>query len=1103
MADPNPAAPNPQDDADRIRLKRLAKLQASQATTSFSDSSSRPASATPNTSKPSTPAPKADGPRPQAASPPIQRPPVGVSKPTAVQGSVPPPAKRKAVAKLDLASWEDQTIQDILRVTLSKETAEKSGHEITWLKHLQQELVSESISADSLSTDLIDRLLIARLELNPQEMTDDLEYLPALVSLPPITIFEYLVGSWKRLNAARVALNKKNYPPPDTQQAIIKLDKLRELLISYAGLTLQEPEMFPQPQGRVIGAPELVKPLLSLSALSTPLLTGPTTDPNTLDSSDVEQFIQELAHRFENDELESVLGPVIKGLLHNECLFRPEGLAGGDAGWRGVISGLELLVSIKSIAILITKMPEFNPSDATAPTIEKVSLLGPLCRLGVFGKEWPDIAKSYFVESEGRRRTDIESSYASLRGTLKSLQTSLFHIFNNLVRASADSREAVLQYFARVISLNKRRAGTHVDPETVASDGFMVNLQIILYKFADPFIDATYSKMDRVDPLFYIHSDRIELSDETRIKATSEEANEWASANRDPRASAPNFISHIFFLCIAMGHYGYLKTIGSYNELARHVDDTQRHLDWIEQEGSWVGTLQQSRVEMAIRLRKLELDKLRSHMHAYQAALLDPELVFASINFMTFLSTWLIRQVDPKKSHPKPVVQLPLPEEVPMAFRILPEYIIEDIADFMLFSTNAAPDKWEMSGRTELLTFVLTFLTSTWYIKNPFLKSKVNDVLFIATQYYGRERSGLLGNMLNTEPLALKHLIPALTHFYIEVEQTGASSQFYDKFNSRRSIAHVLKIVWPNQNHRDAVDREAKNVDKFVRFVNLMMNDVTYLLDESVNNISQIHNIENEMKDKAAWAAQTPQHREEREQTLRGLERQASMYTRLGARTVELLKVFTGQTKEPFMMPEIVDRLAAMLDYNLNALAGPRCQELKVRNPQKLGWDPRSLLRDIIDVLVNLSDQEAFTKAVANDGRSYSKELFEQAARIAIKRGIKTETEIAPFRLFIEKVEEAKANMEAEEDLGEVPDEYLDPLMFTLMRDPVMLPSSKAVMDIATIKSHLLSDTKDPFNRAPLRIEDVIPMPDLKAKIDAFLIERRNKRIANAMDTSA
>lgn len=88
--------------------------------------------------------------------------------------------------------------------------------------------------------------------------------------------------------------------------------------------------------------------------------------------------------------------------------------------------------------------------------------------------------------------------------------------------------------------------------------------------------------------------------------------------------------------------------------------------------------------------------------------------------------------------------------------------------------------------------------------------------------------------------------------------------------------------------------------------------------------------------------------------------------------------------------------------------------------------------------------------------------------------------------------------------------------MATLMRDPVILPSSRAVIDRSTIKSHLLSDTKDPFNRAPLALEDVIPSecllipnrhkmrlysmkfldPELKERIDAFLAERRNKDTA-------
>ena len=51
----------------------------------------------------------------------------------------------------------------------------------------------------------------------------------------------------------------------------------------------------------------------------------------------------------------------------------------------------------------------------------------------------------------------------------------------------------------------------------------------------------------------------------------------------------------------------------------------------------------------------------------------------------------------------------------------------------------------------------------------------------------------------------------------------------------------------------------------------------------------------------------------------------------------------------------------------------------------------------------------------------------------------------------------------------------LDPLMATLMTDPVILPSSKATLDRSTIRSILLSDPHDPFNRAPLKIEDVVP----------------------------
>ncbi len=63
---------------------------------------------------------------------------------------------------------------------------------------------------------------------------------------------------------------------------------------------------------RPVGASVLIVPLLSLSALSAPLLSAPPSSPNVLTPSDIEQFIQDLACRFEpTNEIDNVLGPVV------------------------------------------------------------------------------------------------------------------------------------------------------------------------------------------------------------------------------------------------------------------------------------------------------------------------------------------------------------------------------------------------------------------------------------------------------------------------------------------------------------------------------------------------------------------------------------------------------------------------------------------------------------------------------------------------------------------------------------------------------------------------------------------------------------------------
>ena len=85
---------------------------------------------------------------------------------------------------------------------------------------------------------------------------------------------------------------------------------------------------------------------------------------------------------------------------------------------------------------------------------------------------------------------------------------------------------------------------------------------------------------------------------------------------------------------------------------------------------------------------------------------------------------------------------------------------------------------------------------------------------------------------------------------------------------------------------------------------------------------------------------------------------------------------------------------------------------------------------------------------------------------------------------------DAAAAEEEEADLGEIPDDFLDPGMYTLMTDPIKLPSG-GTMDRANILRHLLTDETDPFTRQPLKAEDLVPDTELKAKIDAWIAERK------------
>ncbi|KAI9019583.1 ubiquitin elongating factor core-domain-containing protein [Phycomyces nitens] len=1054
-------------DADKIRLKRVAKLQqqAEEQRRNQEQKQQKDQKAPEKrTMTPPQPLPSIE---PESYKRPIKVPVSTATTSPPVQKPVPVPAQPSITKPVGSAKsfedWQNDVLSRILQVTLDPEAAYKQGGSI-YLEGMVTELEEEQEPKPfKLSQSLMDRVLVARLSLDPNESYPNIPQ--AIQQDLKSSHFDYLINCWKRAQEIKrnTLTRSKNLERAVLDRRLAVLDSVKLLLVSYSGLVLQIPDMFPQLDNQQhLGPSQLVSRLLA--------------QPDTAQGLPTD-YLSEMISRFADDGLDTILGAplaMISDQVRKITILD---------NFKPFVQSLSLLCENKSVATVLPTLPEFDPETTNARTIEELSLLGPYFKLSAYPGSAPKVAENLFQNAENRNSGDLESCKNGVRGTIQNIQRSLFSVSSCLVRASATSREGLLAYFSHVLRLNQKRAQIQVDPQTVATDGFMHNVAAIMLTFCDPFLDVGASKVDKIDTAYFRTSRRIDIKEDTKINATEEQSDAYYSA---PIPNKPhNFITEAFFITLASMHYGPIRSLVNYNELIREYNEAKKHHERAQQDAvRLTNNTQRVMQDFVAKRLKANLETMTMHKLAYESMVLDPEFLTQTMRFYNLVMAWMVRMVDPAHRHPWTPVKLPLPQDIPDAFSMLPEWIVEDIVEFFIFVGKFGYDTQviKMNPQTELVTFIITFLRNTKYIKNPYLKAKFVEILFFYTYPIAKGVPGELEAMLNSHPLALEHLVPSLMTFYVEVEQTGASSQFYDKFNIRYNISHVMKTIWSHPAHRAKLREESRNPEVFTRFVNMLMSDVTYLLDESLSKLAEIHQIQTEMEDSATWDAQPEQQRQEREGQFRSLERQAQSYVSLGNETVNMLTYLTAEVVEPFLVNEIVDRLAAMLDYNLSQLVGPKCTGLNVKNRKKYHFEPRALLSQIIDIYLNL-DSQTFIEAIARDGRSYRKEYFSKAASILLKHGLKQTDDIAALELIVRKVEDAvRSGAEEEEELGDVPDEYLDPLFFTLMEDPVVLPTSGVIVDRSTIRAHLLGDTRDPFNRTPLSMDMVQPGKDLYFK---------------------
>lgn len=999
-------------------------------------------------------------------------------------------AKTQPQQQVSFERWRANELKRTLSVTMSTKDEAES---LIYLQSLSEELHS----TDLISVDGPDTVLTALI------FEDG-------VSNRFKSPLHYLYNCWSNANDHKRLLNRNALY---YNEKLEFYNEVLRLTSGYASIIFYEPDTF-------IDAPDLNAIIDELISNINRYLDFWVSILNSIvDNQTQIEFLDSILPRI-TDQIDSSL---------DSNSLSTAAPSTNTSKYHNILWIIELLTLNKGICGYIYKLDIFNPNGSSGVELELNTFLGKILRISPL---LPKISVNNYIGV--LNKNEIKTINQSLESTYSFLLSKLFNIVDSLIRVSNESRAAVLKFMSDLINKNHLRMSEHADDKKLSSDSLILNITMILIKLAEPILrDGKFSKIDKISIDYLNYSNKlVDIEEETRINSTIQECNDYYKDKLYPEDKSMNFVSRCFYLMLTYLQYGLGGLIVSYTKKGKMLKQLKAQLKQIK---DMLDKNKLTTNPIAERMIQMRLAPLEKQVAALKNDIYSQEMFFHCRNFqleifdvVVGICEFMVRLLDNKHEyHPRlgnffPYLKIPLhnfDDEIeklddieylrklsPVPFKYFPEIYVEGLINYChfisKFTNNPMIDN--VGKLTKFIEFAIIILRCPELISNPHLKARLTEVLFFGSlpiQTNSGETFGFMIPIFNDDEVVQENLLISLLDFYVMVEKTGASSQFYDKFNSRYHISFIIEKLWTFDKFKSDLKMIATKYQKFfIRFVARMLNDTTYLLDESLNHLHTIHSCQKELSNRSK-GIKTGAHSEESDEDLnkklQESERMAKSFVQLSNKTILLFNLFTKETPQSFTIVEIVDRLAGMLNYNLVVLVGPGYNELKVQNPEKYQFDPKELLFQLCSIFINLSKRDEFVKAVARDLRSFEPENFYKAITI-LRKSYKIPDENYERELlsFVEKAKSVKlADEEEELELGEVPDEFLDPLMYTLMKDPVKLPTSKISIDRSVLKAHLMNDPTDPFNRMPLKLEEVSDDKELKARIDAWIqSQRQNQR---------
>lgn len=850
---------------------------------------------------------------------------------------------------------------------------------------------------------------------------------------------------------------------------------LKGLIISYLTLLLQEPEGFglPSTVDRSMVFAEIPKRVMYY-AYPRVFINGGAK------SAFPEAAGKEIMHKiieFAGEDSRECLSKVVEGSLKAITNVALKVQTLDDIAV--VDSMFADLLFHEGVPEVMVELPQWlgeNPSSGSM--LEATSILGVLFGMSCVNVRIPlfaTVAKG-FGNIETMNISELNSIKKGIYSRMENHHSQLLGFVKAFFKAP-HTENALLSWMAAVLNSNAGRTKYNHDERTLSSYGLLFNLLSVLLMISQ----SLSTKVNNIQRSYLSNSKRLDLHNETRIATSLDEylsvmgnsANaarirtiagsdaELNIKNDIDTEEIPNRHSECFFLTMRCFHLAFTCAV---DEIKRLIEIYSRN------KGNPAAT-------------KFLLVAAALGVYVESEHFLGLAGIFWSI-----FTRWALAIVCPPQ---KPDVEysacVPLPKEVPLSFALIPESTICDIAVYVKQTASINKLLIPVNKIDDIMNFFVCIIASRSYVKEFAVRKNMLDALIRLIPTQKEATSLIIEDVFCSHQLSKMYIIPALIRFSADAEFTGSSSQYYDRFNYRMDAQQLFNHIleFPDYKKRFAsYVASPDDPDVVTKFAKYLVNDINYMFEETLESVQRVQSLEKEMRTNA-HSASDPTMNENIGESRRRVQSTMFMLTK----NIEFLLRIIRISSAPYTASDSALRsVASMTIFSLQKLSMNSSSLLTLGN-DRYDFNPVVLRNSISEVMANFAENDTFASFCAENA-GFTDELIETTASLISTHGY-YETKIATaLRTLRDKVAGIRAAQDDDMDIemDDVPDEYTDPISGDIMKDPVYLPS-KNVVDRSTVNELLLNDPTDPFTRLPFTEKDVVPAPEIKEKIDAFIRE--------------